>query len=202
MQDEAADEFFEGESACGSSLDHGIRHGFVGEAEGAAESIRDEMLCQAAHECFLVAGEFIAELEEPLERGSVGQGAARVDRVLCALPDGVARGDLGVLCVSPQSDGVEVFQTEPDGVNFPVTLSALRFLHMCGEQFAGGEQFACVAAQLGNVWRRGGWGLVEKFSQDPSAALHRRGSFPIGAHCEDCGHSWKASARGSTRHWH
>lgn len=139
MQDEVADQIAE---RCGSGgarlLDYGFGECLVGEAEGSPKGIGDELFGEASHERAFVFQEFVTESVESFEGRSIRQCSVRVDGVIHAFTDGVSGSNLGIFLSAPEAYGIEVFESESDGINLSVALGALRFLHVRGEEFSGG----------------------------------------------------------------
>src|SRR6056297_2390214 len=125
-------------------FENGVSEILVGEAVGTSEGVFAEVLDEAAGEGPVTGGDLVAQLEEAVKFRAVGQGAGVVDGVLLRIADAVVHRDVDILHFTPETDGVEMFESITDGIDLAVALGALSFLHVRLEQFAGGQELAGV----------------------------------------------------------
>ena len=124
--DEGVDEFINGELFALRGANNLIRQLFIRESEGTAQSVFDQVFGESAGEVYFSVGDDVAEFVIIGERRAVVKGAGGIDRPgLSFLPfsSGMVRG-------APLAGGVEIFQSEADGVDLAMATGALGFCLM------------------------------------------------------------------------
>ena len=160
---EGVDEFTQSEVAGLGVLEDVVEKGFIAEAAEAPEAVFEKGGGEAACEGFGLGGDVIAQGEV------VGEGWPFVEHTggidfpgFLGVWDGFALvvEDLKSVLGAPETCGVEVFETEADGIDFTVAAGALGELLVRLRTLAGGEEFACETGKLRDVGgrrrRRGG----------------------------------------------
>ena len=130
----------------------------IGEAEGPARGVFDEMLGEAAGEVVFAGCDQLAQFVVVGEGGAIVKLAGRVDLLRRLLPP-------EFYAVPPFARSVEILQAEADGVDLAVAAGALRFFLMGGKAFADGEGFVGQAGELRDIRRRGWRGIVQEMAQ-------------------------------------
>jgi hypothetical protein len=100
---------------------------FIGEPEGAAEAIANQVLGEAAGEVGFAVGDDVPQLEVVVELGTVVELVGRIDwEDIFAVP----------FFGAPLAGGVEVLQSEADRIDLAVAAGALGLLHVGGKLLA------------------------------------------------------------------
>lgn len=107
----------------------------IREAVGSSKAIFDQGFRVTVGECLWLIGNPVSEFPVIIEFRAFMEGATGVDGPVFAPADGLGVG----FGRPPFAGGVEVLQSEADGVDLPVALGALGLLLVRGEAFARGE---------------------------------------------------------------
>ena len=145
-------------------VQHLIRQVFIGKTKGSPQSVLDQVFGKATGEVPFPLGDELAHLVIIPKSRPIVKCSRGVD-----LPSLLLFTGFVMVCSTPLSGSIEVFQSETDRVDLAVAIGALSFFHMGGEAFAGGEDLVVETRDLRDVRRRGRRRIVQQM------AKHQRG---------------------------